>query len=505
MKLRLRSLETKETLRMEVPTPCSLQEFKDLISQRISSSSSSAVHISLNRKNELYSSSPEQDSLQSLGITSGDLIFFTLNPNGFSSGTPIAQHQTHQEPRSNDPQDSKETPIPKQQITDSEAKVGSILDFNTHNEKTLDLNTQKEESLDLDSQIGENQEYMDVDDDGPVVEAGKSFSVPGFLRKVFTQELGDDGGRDHKLLVIAIHAVLLESGFIGFDPVSNIEVHGFQFPNEWPSSAFRMSLRYTLPEMIGQINGSVNGIDTVVLKFQSLGKFFNVYGSLANGSGTHWVRLDEHSLVPFLNIVWANCGSVDEIGGQNGISSTTPEREVFNLWRSLKDRLALPLLIDLCEKTGLELPPCFMRLPSDLKLKILESLPGVDIAKVACVCSELRYLASSDDLWKQKFGEQFGDAVRLEGGGHWKDKFGKNWEWRKSRRRRMTVRGNRGIYRRDPNPFLGLPFPRVIGGPHDIWPGLVGNHFSHRQPGRGYPRSHCRNHIPHCNLGGPDA
>ncbi|CAK9182109.1 unnamed protein product [Ilex paraguariensis] len=160
---------------------------------------------------------------------------------------------------------------PKQQITDFEAKVGSILDFNTHNEKTLDLNTQKEKSLNLDSQIRKNQEYMDVDDDSSVVE-----------------ELGDDSGCDHKLLVIVVHAILLESSFVGFDPVSNIEVHGFQFPNEWPSSAFRMSL---------SVNGSVNEIDTVVLKFQSLGKFFNFYGSLANGSETHWVRLDEHRLV----------------------------------------------------------------------------------------------------------------------------------------------------------------------------------------------------------------
>ncbi|CAK9140827.1 unnamed protein product [Ilex paraguariensis] len=156
----------------------------------------------------------------------------------------------------------------KQQITDSEAKVGSILDFNTLNEKTLDLNTQKEESLDLDldSQIGKNQKYMDVDDDGSVVEVGKSFFVLGFLKKVFTQELGDDGGHDHKLLVIVVHVVLLESSFVGFDPVSNIEVHG--------------------------VNGNVNGIDTVVLKFQSLEKFFNVYGSLANGSVTHWVMCE---------------------------------------------------------------------------------------------------------------------------------------------------------------------------------------------------------------------
>ncbi|KAJ0836150.1 putative F-box domain-containing protein [Helianthus annuus] len=33
-----------------------------------------------------------------------------------------------------------------------------------------------------------------------------------------------------------------------------------------------------------------------------------------------------------------------------------------------------------------------MRLPTELKLKILESVSCVDIAKVSCVCSELRFL-----------------------------------------------------------------------------------------------------------------
>ncbi|KAF5760297.1 putative F-box-like domain superfamily protein [Helianthus annuus] len=43
-----------------------------------------------------------------------------------------------------------------------------------------------------------------------------------------------------------------------------------------------------------------------------------------------------------------------------------------------------------------------MRLPTELKLKILES--------VSCVCSELRFLASSDDLGKQMHIKQFGNV-----------------------------------------------------------------------------------------------
>ncbi|KAL4310969.1 hypothetical protein GQ457_01G000130 [Hibiscus cannabinus] len=60
---------------------------------------------------------------------------------------------------------------------------------------------------------------------------------------------------------------------------------------------------------------------------------------------------------------------------------------------------------DLCYKTGLPLPACLIR------LKILELLPGVDIARMECVCSEMRYLASNNDLWKQKFAQEFGRYV----------------------------------------------------------------------------------------------
>ncbi|KAL0788805.1 hypothetical protein Bca101_005051 [Brassica carinata] len=43
-------------------------------------------------------------------------------------------------------------------------------------------------------------------------------------------------------------------------------------------------------------------------------------------------------------------------------------------------------------ESGLELPPCLMRLPRELKLKILEF-----IANMACVSTEMRHLVASDD------------------------------------------------------------------------------------------------------------
>lgn len=585
-----------------------------------SSSSSNSLHISLNRKDELQSS---EDTLQSIGITSGDLIFFTFNSNEFSISsethipklnkldTQIVQEseivkkldtQVGQEcekvknmdtqivqkvgkmgtqivqeaelVKNMDTQIVQEAELVKNMDTqvvqasemvgkgdtqmDEEAELVKKLDtqvvqesevvkkMNEEAEMVKKMDTQMDEEAEtvkkmdtqmdeeaekvkkMDTQMDEEaegvkksephevktrnlvpqgeEEFMEVevDDNGDYSDVNftKSFSVPGFLRKVFTEELNDDGGRDHKLLVVAVHAVFVESGFVLLDPLTFTEVSGCQFLKCWPSGASRMTLFYTLPEVIDHVKrGDCNVIQTVELKFQSLGKFFIAHGSLSGGVSvsTRRVTLNEDQLVPFLNVVWANCGLNEEVDGAFG------EKEVFLFWRNVKDGLVLPLLIDLCEKSGLVLPPCFTRLPTDLKLKILESLPGVEIVKVSCLSSELRYLGSSDDLWKKKYVEQFGDGGISGEGGHWKEKFVKSWESRKRRRvissRRVAVDPLRFLGGRHPFPVPWMP--HIIGGDYDLFPppfDNTGNPLGRAPPSRLlHPWS---NHVPRFQHGG---
>lgn len=530
MKLRLRSIESKETFKIEVPNPCNVLQLKEIISQTLANSPPLAsIRLSLNRIDELQPTSPDgEGSLQSLGITAGDLIYLTVEANSVQN-TQVSRITTNLRSRSPQPAHNPQPePVGSSNSQNASREDSDLITEDTgssqnalvedENSEGMNSGAGKRKAQDSSAQMGESVDYMEVDggggdsNDGFVVEAvEKSFSVPGFLRKVFTEELGDDSGRDHKLIVIAIHAVLLESGFIRFDLNLNEQINGFQFQVEWPSTSFRLSLFYTLPEIVSHAGG--NPIDCVVLKFQSLGKFINVYGSLANGarqSGTHWVSLNEEKLVPFLNVVWANCGLNENISGSDGgFMGTSPEKEVFTFWRSVKDNLALPLLIDLCEKTGLELPPCFMRLPTDLKLKILELLPGVDVAKVSCVCSELQYLASSDDLWKLKFTEQFGveglqylasnndlwklkyaeqiGAEGVEARGGWKKAFARTWKNRK-----FGASGR--LERPRPRfPYMLPWIPRIRGGPYDIGPFFEDR--GRMLPGR-------RTFSPPCNLGG---
>ncbi|XP_047974914.1 putative F-box protein At1g23770 [Salvia hispanica] len=135
----------------------------------------------------------------------------------------------------------------------------------------------------------------------------RSFSESGFLRKVFEAEDGD-----HKLVVIAVHAVMLESGFVGFDARANAVVDGLQL---------RLGLSYTLPECVV---ASGEAIKHVVLKFQSLGNYLNVHGTLVNGSAKGGrclfrVRLNEDELIPLLNLVRANSGVMENVGGEGGV------------------------------------------------------------------------------------------------------------------------------------------------------------------------------------------
>ncbi|XP_004228659.2 F-box protein SKIP22 [Solanum lycopersicum] len=495
MKLRIRCFETKETIKIDVESSsCTLQELKNRISQAFPSSSiPNSIHLSLNRKDELQFS--EEDTLQSIGITSGDLIFFTQNPNGFSIST-----ETHI-PKSK----NSDTQIVKESETVKKSDTQIVKEAETVKKSDTQIDQLEPHETETKTRPGGEEmeeEFMEVDDNGDYsdVKFTKSFSVPGFLRKVFTEELkDDDGGREHKLLVVAVHAVFVESGFVLLDPNTLTEVNVSQCLKYW-CLGYRKTLFYTLPEVIDHVKGdNCNVIHCIELKFQSLGKFFIAHGSLSGGGkgSTFRVTLNEDQLVPFLNVVWANCGLNEVVDGDFG------EKEVFVFWRNVKDGLVLPLLIDLCEKSGFVLPPCFTRLPTELKLKILESLPGVEIAKVSCLSSELRYLCSSDDLWKKKCGEQFGDG-EISAGGHWKEKFVKSWESRKRRKvinRRRVVDGLRILGGRHPFP---IPWtPHVIGGDYDVFPPQfdnTGNPLGRAPPS---PLLHpWSNHVRRCHLGG---
>lgn len=195
-------------------------------------------------------------------------------------------------------------------------------------------------------------------------------------------------------------------------------------------------------------------IEGIGLRFENLEKYVRVYGSLTAGDGNaYWVSLEAHKVASLVEFVWASRVNVNDI--VKGGLLEMQETQFLNLWKTIKDEIALPLLLDLCAKAGLPSPPCLVSLPPELRTKILESLPGVDVAKVECVCKELRKLGNDDELWKHKVGQEFPSVQQwwkkndvLEGQRiKWKMVFRREWK-RQHRRKVIRVFINHYFIRR---------------------------------------------------------
>ncbi|KDP44549.1 hypothetical protein JCGZ_16382 [Jatropha curcas] len=546
MKLRLRSLQSKETVKLEVPNECTLQQLRETLSLALSFPCSSSFHFSLNRKDELVSSSL-QDSLISLGITAGDLIYFSLSPDEFlpshqtlGQGQAQAQNQQGnlQESDASDLTGKQETliqavnvnfhePISKECETPNQEP--EVLGLNCPNEETpnqsipvkdaksvggattsetenliQDLSMQQQSNFGGEAsntyieETMESPDGMDIDTESSNAN-GKRIFEPYFLKSVLREELGENV-TDNKLLFVAIHAIFLEFGFVGIDSVSGLRVDLFHFLEEQSSMSFTTSVNYTVPELLANDNVT----ESVVLSFQTLGGFVNVYGSLTQGQSlVHKLCLNKYRFVPSISLIWVNSLKSDNLNeSYDSIIMANPETEIFNLWKLGRDELAYPLLIDLCEKTGLDLPPCLMRLPADLKLKILESLPGVGSARMACMWKEMSYLASNNDLWKQKYAEEFGTKPEMQGLINWKAKFVSSWERRRRRKRSFRPKALPfQVIRHDPNPLI-IPLA-MIGGDYDRLPSFgVPSPLTLPGQARAFPVR--RNFSPNCNLGGFD-
>ncbi|KAG2286704.1 hypothetical protein Bca52824_046308 [Brassica carinata] len=168
--------------------------------------------------------------------------------------------------------------------------------------------------------------------------------------KVLLEKSGDESGLT--TLATSVHAVMLESDSC------------------------------ILPELITKTR-----VEYVTVTFQSLSNTVVVYGSLGGrGCMVKRVSLNKNRFVSVIDLV------VDTLKFEKQASCSS-YRDVFTFWKMVKD-------------VWFELPPCLMQLPTELKMKILELVPGDSVAKMACVCAEMRCLASDDGLWKHKCLEE---------------------------------------------------------------------------------------------------
>ncbi|XP_010501564.1 PREDICTED: putative F-box protein At1g23770 [Camelina sativa] len=388
-------LKTRETLNLELADTATLNNLR----RHINPTAPFSVHLSLNRKEELLARSPEY-TLRSLGVTSGDRIYYTIDQSAFIASL----------------------------------HVGESSNWNLGDEKTQD-------------QV-KGSEPMDVEM-APAPVSKRLSTVPSFLRKTLLEKSGNDSRLT--FLVLSVHAVMLESGFLLLD-------HDSDDKFSVSKKLLSVSLRYSLSELISRKDN--NSLESVTLQYYNIGPKVVVYGTISGSrERVRMTYLDKRSFVRMTYVDKCRFAHVinlvlDTLKFEKE-SSSIDYRDVLVFWRMVKDDLVIPLLTDLCDKVGLEPPPCLMQLPTKLKRKILELLPGVSIGKMACVCTEMRYLASDDDLWKQKCLEEAKDffwALADEVG--WKCRFADFWGRRKGLI--ILVRGR--IPQKKSNPRIENPF-----------------------------------------------
>lgn len=148
-----------------------------------------------------------------------------------------------------------------------------------------------------------------------------------FLSRVLWKELGFEGG-EFKQLAAIVHGVLLESGFVGFDPSLRKRVDRLDIPDGWPwteSAEFRYT--YTLFEIL-QANQDDHGPEIPTNQT----RFLSILGS-GSASTSGLSRVQE------MTIKYPICLSLTKSLSAIGFLSGKSKKQAYELWKSVKDEL----------------------------------------------------------------------------------------------------------------------------------------------------------------------
>ncbi|XP_044982328.1 F-box protein SKIP22-like [Hordeum vulgare subsp. vulgare] len=491
MKLRLRSMDARggvtETHRVQLPDTAVLSDVRSFLAAKLSAAQpvpAESVRLSLNRSQELRSPDPSA-TLTALGLASGDLLYFTLTAELLPQPPPP---QTL--PRNPSPSIGQ---VASGSKSHGEAGGSSSPPQNLHIQP---VSSSLPQNLHIQPASSSLPGALLVEPSVPVasdppdvvmteaVHASKSLSslVIGILkREMEAENAGGANGTVIHRLAVALQAALVDAGFLAANPTGS----RLGLLKDWASgAAATLTVKYTLPELVAMLPVAEEG-KTVVLNCSLMPNYVMIYGCVPGAhSEVRRLCLELPKLAPLLYL------DSNEVGA-------TEEKEILELWRVLKDELCLPLMISLCQLNGLRLPPCLMALPDDLKAKVLEFVPGVNLARVQCACKELQDLAADGDLWKRRCELEFSPSSKGSGwSGNWKQRFVAAWKVDNSMRRHKRPPSPRfsgygwGIGTRSP-----LNFP-VIGGDTDRLPFI-----NHNILGRSFGNQR-RNISPNCNFEG---
>lgn len=317
-----------ETHRVDLPPTATLADVKTLLASKLSAAQpvpAESVRLSLNRSEELVSPDPAA-TLPSLGLASGDLVFFTLSP--LTALAPPAQAL----PRNPSPSSGAAASIAEAADRGKGSKQSGTGDFSS---------SSLAQAVVVSPSFPVASGTRDVVMEEEAVDATKGWS--SFVLRDLKREMDNVGAAEGTAagrLVAALHAALLDAGFL----TAKLTGSHLSLPQGWPSGALKpLTIKYTIPELSSMVSVTEEG-KVVVLNYSLMANFVMVYGYVP-GAQSEVCRLclELPGLEPLLYL------DGDQLNGVH-------EKGVHDLWRAPTDEICLPLMVSLCQLNYLRLP-----------------------------------------------------------------------------------------------------------------------------------------------------
>ncbi|XP_004675769.1 PREDICTED: F-box only protein 7 isoform X1 [Condylura cristata] len=452
MKLRVRL--QKRTGPLEIPdAEPTLGQLRAQLSQALlptwGYSSDTRFAITLNNKDALTG---DEETLASYGIVSGDLICLILEDAIAAPNLPSSTDSEHSSLQNNEQ--------PSLAASSSQPSTQNELLSDSFPEQAAQSDVWNDDSMSGPSQNFEAEPVQDLVEveEGPGVyptepmlcSESEDGRVPHSLETLYQSA---DCSNSHDALIVLIHLLMLESGYIP----QGTEAKAVSMPENWKSGGV-YKLQYTHP---------LCEDGCAALTCVPLGTLVVVNATLKINNEIRSVK--RLQLLP-----------------ESFIRKEEPGEDVAKIYKDLqklsrlfKDQLVYPLLA--FTRQALNLPDVFglVVLPLELKLRIFRLLDVRSVLSLSAVCRDL-FIASNDQLlWRCLYLRDFRDGTARVRDTDWKELYRKRHKQRKE-----AQRGRHGMFLPPsphpipfyPNPLHPRPFPPSALLP----PGIIGGEYDER-------------------------
>ncbi|XP_076091852.1 F-box only protein 7-like isoform X1 [Mytilus galloprovincialis] len=283
-------------------------------------------------------------------------------------------------------------------------------------------------------------------------------AVPPLLVKVYIES---DVTSTHEALVIVLHILMLESGYIPVQTSDQSTASGRSdmMNADWKrGSPASYTLKYT--------HNSCSDTDIFTLVCLKMGKLLIIHG-----------RSPDKEDIP-LNITF--CDFIQSIDGEiNKVYKNLPKLSMI-----FKDNISLPLLQTYRQNHGFPVLSGIMSLSHEIKLTVFSFLDVPSTVRMMDTCKDFQQICKDRYLWRRHYLKDFGNRQNNDLSQDWYTIYKTEFQLRKQRekdRRRFLSQMTcivPPVFRPDhdpgfPNPLPSYP-PGMIGGDFDLFPQFQG-------------------------------